>query len=242
MISNQTVYDLIYMALRECGIASQGDTIDDAIMQEALLDLNALRVEWSIASKDYALFDETMTAATNRTNITLGTDGTTIGDIATRPSRIEQVTLISGAPGVGVNYQLAIEPYSRYRTVPLTNVMAVPHKAYVDNSFPIQNIWFYPGLSTGWSIRVIGIKYLEEYESLSDTFSDPPEYFKPLYLALALNTAPKYGIDLASGTVIRANDAIKHIKANLFMRSQAPMPNGLTMRPDNGYNFFSGRV
>jgi hypothetical protein len=151
------------------------------------------------------------------------------------------VVLISGAPGVGVNYPLVIEPYARYRLMPLTNVVALPQKAYVDNSFPIQNIWFYPGLSTGWSIRVVGVKYLNEYEDLSETFADPPEYFKPLYLALALTTAPKYGIDLAQGTVIRANDAIKHIKANLFMRDLAPMPNGLNSVSGSGFNFFSGR-
>lgn len=236
MISDKRAYDVVYMALREIGVAALGDTVDAAVAQEALMILNAIRAEMSIPGKSYQLFDETTSPGENRTHITLGATG----DIDTRPSRISHVVLISGDPAVGVNYDLRLMPFELYRTVSLPGIFAVPTTAYIDNSYPLQNIWFYPGLSNGWSVRVVGGGYLQEYEHLSDPFIDPPEYFSPMYLTLALRLAPAYGVDLPDAVHIHASSAMKHIKANLFARSLHPTPNGLKAS-GTGFNFYAGR-
>lgn len=240
MISNKTAYDLIFQSLRELGIVALGDTVDDAPAQEALLVLNAIRADLSIESKNYKIFDETYTVTENRQYITLGTSGATVGDIPTRPHDINQVILIQGGPAVGVNITLNLGTYEEYRQQPLTNVFAVPGKAYPDTSYPIQNIWFYPGLTSGWSIRVQGMSYMTEYENIGDPYIDPPEYFTPLTKILALHLAPKWGFDPAQGTVIQANSSMKHIKDDLFIRRLKAMPNGLKAS-GTGFNIFAGR-
>lgn len=237
MIAGTRIYDLLFLALREAGVVSLGDTVDAAISQEALLILNSIRARNSLGNKGYNIFDQTFTLPENRSNITLGTGG----DITTRPARINQVTVISGVPGLGVNYQLQILPYERYQALPITNVVAIPSACYIDTAFPLQHVWFYPGVATGWSVRVMGANYIAEYEAVSDPFADPPEWFEPLYLELAVQLVPKYGQnDLLPDLRQRAASAFKHIKESMFAASLGPAPNGL-MSAGNGFNFYGGR-
>ena len=240
MISTSTVYDLIHLGLRELGIVALGDTVDDAVAQEALLTLNAIRADLSIKTKSYKIYDETWIVTENRQYITLGSTATVTGDMPTRPHDITQVVIIQGQPGTGVNIPMTLGTYEEYREQPLTNVYAVPNKAYPDTMFPIQRVWFYPGLTPGWSVRVQGHSYLTEYENVGDTYFDPPDYFTPLSKILALHLAPKWGIEPGQGTVIQANSAMKHIKQELFIRNLKSMPNGL-QQSGSGFNVFAGR-
>jgi hypothetical protein len=240
MIASRTIYDLVALALRQCGIISLGDSIADPVAQEALLTLNTIRAEWSINTKNYKIFDETYLSTGNAQSITLGTDPINgPGDIAVRPQSIDQVVVISGAPGTSVNYRIDIEPYENYTALARQNVFAIPQKAFIDNSYPVQNIWFYPGLTAGWTVRVQGMSYMTDYENLTDPYIDPPEFFTALYLALALALAPKYGIDLADGAVQQASGAIKHIKAHMLTTRLKQMAPGLKT-VSSSFNFYSG--
>lgn len=237
MLATSKVYDLVKLALRECGVVSLGDNINPAVAQEALFILNTIRAEWSLNTRNNVNFDATFTAPENRTHITLGLTG----DIPLRPAKITQVVVISSpGDGAGVNIRVPIEPYENYRALTIQNVFAIPNKCYIDTNAPLQNIWFYPGLSTGWTVRVEGNKYMTEYENLSDTFMDPLEYYSALYLTLALKLAPKYGVDLGEGTIKAANSAIKGIEANNFHARMKPMSNLISGQSGSGINFWSG--
>lgn len=239
MIGTATVYDLLYSTLRRVGVVALGDTVDAAVAQEALLELNAIRAEWSLNNKTYTVYDRTFTATTNKFVVTLGTSATVTGDIPTRPTNIDQITVISGTPGLGINYPVQILPYEAYQRQPIQNIAAIPSAAYVDTSFPIQNVWLLPGLSSGWSIRVMGASYMTEYETVSDQFMDPPEYWSPLDLVLTLRLSVKWGVDLPPGVVIQANSALKHIQNQNFVKRMEPMQNGLSSGY-SGFNFFAG--
>lgn len=233
MINTRSAYDLVYLALREIGIASLGDTVAADISQEALLVLNTIRAEWSISSKSYRVFDQTYFPTTNMTNITLGTNGAIVGNIPTRPHDISQITIIYG----GINQLIDILPYSEYRTISVPNIYSIPEAAYIDNQYPIQNVYLFPGIASGYGIRVIGTEYFSEYEHVSDPYIDPPEYFSALYLTLALRLAPKYGVEVQQGTIIQANSAMKHIKTKLTLAQLKPMDidNG------GGFSMWTGR-
>lgn len=234
MISSTKIYDVVYLALRALGVVSLGDTVDAAIAQEALKLLNALRAEWSISSKSYRLYDKTFIATANVPNITLGTDGILVGDIPTRPHDIKQITIIYGQ----INYKIDIVPYEDYRQINIPNIYSLPQKAYIDQQFPIQNIYLFPGLATGYGIRVIGTEYMTEYEHITDPFIDPPEYFNAMYLALALRLAPLYGVDVStSGLVPQAQSAFKHIKFKLINSQLKPLDSQM----GSGFNMWTGR-
>lgn len=240
MISNLTAYDVIQKALRVTGVVGLGDPIDPLVAQEALMLLNAMRCEMSLNVKNYKLYDKTYSATANKQFITLGTDGLIPGDIPVRPNDITNIVIINGQPGSSNNnFPIEIRPYSDYRNLVVQNIYAVPQIAYIDNEYPLQHVYLYPGLSSGWSIRVIGSSYMTEYENIGDAFIDPPEYFNALYLNLALRLAPLYGAAAGEGIVQQAAGALKHIKHHMLTTRMGIMPNGL-MNQGNGINFMSG--
>jgi hypothetical protein len=239
MISSKRAYDIVYLALREIGVVALGDSIAADVAQEALLILNSIRAGYGLGNKNNELFDATFTAPDNRINITLGTDGVTAGDIPERPARITGVVVIQGAIDTAINIPVAIRPYSEFRKLSLQNVVAIPNTAYIDTGYPYQRIWFAPGLSSGYSVRVQGLKYLDEYDAIDDQYSDPAEYFAVLYLDLALRLAPKYGVDLGPGVYAQLKSALTPIKRGNFIARLTDMPNGLKSG-GSGVNFFSG--
>ena len=239
--STSTVYDLLFLALRKTGMVGLGDVVAANVMDEAMLELNSIRAEWSLNTKNYRNFNDTFTTTGPRTNITLGTSATETGDMPTRPNTITQVTVIAGAtPGANIVYALPILPIEDYFKLPLTNVFAVPSAAYVDTSFPLQNIFFYPGLNPGWTVRVQGMSYMSEYTSVSDEFMDPPEWFAPLVNATALRLASNYGVDMDSAVYAQLKSGLKHIEAHLLMARMEDMENGLKTG-NSSFNFFAGR-
>ena len=234
--ATSTVYDLLFLALREVGIISLGDVVPANVMQEAMLVLNSIRAGWSLNVKNYQIYDQVVTIGAQTPSISLGVGG----DIATRPSSIDQVTVIAGSnPGSNLVHNVPIFPYEDYRSLVLTNVFAVPAGAYIDTSYPKQNIWFYPGLCAGWSVRVQGMAYMTDYANVSDPFMDPPEWFAPLYLAPGLRLAPKYGVDMDSVVYQQCAGELKHLTANMMTMRIRNMPNGLKQR-GSGFNFYAG--
>jgi hypothetical protein len=240
--STSTVYDLCFTALRKTGIIGLGDVVPANVMDEAMLELNSIRAEWSLNVKNYKNFNETFVLTAPQINITLGTSSSVTGDIPTRPNTITQVTVIAGTnPGANIVYALPILPMEEYFKLPLTNVFALPNAAYVDTSYPIQNIWFYPGLLPNWSVRVQGMSYMTDYTSVADDFMDPPEWFAPLVNATALRLATNYGVDIDSGVYAQLKSGLKHIEAHMLQARMKNMENGLKTGTAGGFNFYAGR-
>jgi hypothetical protein len=241
MIGSKTAYDLVFLALREIGPVSLGDTIQDDMAQEALLILNTIRAEYGITTKTYKPYDETYLSTENKSYITLGTDRLGVaGDIATRPSTVKRVILIMGAADVSPNIELDILTYDQYRSISLTNIFAVPRSCYIDMDFPYQKIWLFPGLASGYTIRVVGNSYMAEYETLQDPYIDPPEYFSLFYLSLAARLAAKYGQDVPIACLSQIKSISQHIAARGLLNSLTPMANAFG-QGGPGFNFLAGR-
>ena len=240
-----TAYHLIYDALRKVGVVSLGDTVDAAVSEEALRLLNTIRAEWSISIKVNKRFDELYTVTGPKQFITLGTTtdpNTNLpvnGDIAKRPAVIEKVVICQGAPQSNLNIDLPIYTYNEYRSMSAQNLSAIPNFCYVDNQFPYSNVYFYPGLNAGWTVRVIGVDYMTEYTNISDELVDPPEYFNGLACNLALRLAQNYGATPGEGLVAQANSAMKHIKEHNFIVNYEQRTG--SSQHKSSVNFFSGR-
>ena len=243
MINQLTVYDLIFTALRAAGVAYFGDSIKPAQSREALMLLNAIRAEYSINNRAELKYDQVFTAPVDRQFVTLGTDysdplNPAVGDFPVRPSKITQVVIINGTQPAANNYQIPLFTYEEYRRKTVQNVFAIPQGAYIDTEFPIQNMYFYPGLSSGWSVRVEGRRYLTDYEYITDPYIDPPEYFQMLYLELATRLLGLYGQDVPQGMIIQLSGVSKHIKAQTIANSMKRTRNDF--KGNGSFNLFSG--
>lgn len=240
-----TVYNLIYDALRKVGVAVLGNTLPDEEAEEAMRLLNTLRNEWSISVKVNKRFDALYTVTGPKQFITLGTSTDSItglpipGDIPKRPAQIDKVVICQGAPQSNLNIDLPIYTYNEYRSMSAQNLSAIPNFCYVDNQFPFSNVYFYPGLNAGWTVRVIGVDYMTDYENIADELVDPPEYFNGLSCALALRLAQNYGATVGDGLVQQANSAMKHIKEHNFITDYAQRQG--SSQSKSSINFFSGR-
>lgn len=237
MISTSTAYDLIYNALQVCGVVSYGESIDPSISKTALQMLNGIRAEWSGKYINNKRYDRVYTATSNQYSVSLGHSVSVSGDILVRPQSIEQVSIIMG----NVNYEIPIKSMEEYRQLTITNIYALPAYAYLDNEYPIQNIYLYPGLAAGYGIRVIGRAYMEEYEHISDTYIDPPELFQCFIYALALKLGPMFGTDPISMQNVfqMLSSALKPMKSNNFINKMKRAKNDLG-GPGSGVNIFSG--
>lgn len=233
------IKNLVELALRSLGVRALGDTLDADQASEAIMLLNQIRAERSIIpTKNWHLYDKTYTATANTRQITLG--GPT-SNITVRPSTIDEIIIINGpVDASNNNWNIQIKPYQEYRKLMVQNIYALPNEAYLDNEYPTQSVWLYPGMANGYSIRIIGKSYFTDYESLTDEFADPPETFEILRLSLALRLAPLYGVTDIMDLVKQMSSADKHYQAMLFNRSIAPMMNAAAGSSDSGFNFFSG--
>jgi len=159
--------------------------------------------------------------------------------IAKRPAQVDKVVICQGAPQSNLNIDLPIYTYAEYRSMSAQNISAIPNFCYVDNQFPESFVYFYPGLNSGWTVRVIGTDYLTEYENISDEIVEPPEYFNGLSCALALRLCQNYGSTPGEGLVQQANSAMKHIKEHNFIVDYAQRQG--SSQSKSSINFFSGR-
>ena len=238
MINGLTVLDILKNALQITGTIAYGEQVDPDLARTALITLNGLRAEWSGTLINNNKYDVLFTAPTSTQFITLGTNpnnGTPIvGDIPIRPGTITDIIVKFGT----VNLPLKIRAYEEYRELPIQTINAIPQYAYVDNNYPLQNIYFYPGLSAGQGVRVLGKEYLKEYENIGDTYVDLPELFNPLVLHLAMRMGSILGATLPMDINIQAQASLKHLKNRNFVSNIHQAKSDFTLAA--GFNFFAG--
>ena len=235
-----TVFEVLQQALQLIGAVSFGESIEPAVTQSALLQLNAMLRKWSNSYVNYTTYDKTITLSANQSVITMGSavNGefatSAIGDISERPASIEQVDIIMGT----LTFPVKIKSYAEYTKLPIKNVVTIPNTAYYKESMPFDELWFFPMVPSGYSVKVIGKSYLPQYSSISDLVVMPPEYVDALISNLALKIIPMFGQNPSEGLIIMANSALKHIKyknvANTIPRSINDFGSG------SGHNFWGG--
>lgn len=237
MLSNLTAYDLLHNALQICGVIAYGESIDPHIVKTGLQMLNAIRAEWSGKYINYKKYDKTYTTSANTSVVTLGSSLTESGNILERPAQIDEVIVTFGTN----NYKIPVKSYEEYRQLTITDIFSLPAAAYIDTEYPIQNVYLFPGLAVGYSIRIMGLSYLTEYELIVDPYIDPPEMFQCLIYALALKLAPMFGTD--PNTMIneqqKLSSSLKPLKTHNFRTRMQRAKNDLN-GASGGFNFLAG--
>lgn len=237
MISNLTAYDILVNSLQICGVIAYGESIDPSISKTALQILNGIRAEWSGKYINYKKYDQFYTTSANTLSVTLGHSSTVSGNILERPCQIDEVIITFGTN----NYQIPVKSYEEYRQLTITNIFSLPAAAYIDTEYPIQNVYLFPGLGLGYSIRIMGLAYLADYENVSDAYIDPPEMFQCLIYALALKLAPMFGTDPNSMINVQQmlSSALKPLKSNNFKSRMHRAKNDLT-NASGAFNLLAG--
>lgn len=209
-----TVFEVIQQALQLIGAVSFGESIEAPVSQSSLMQLNSMLRKWSNNYVNYKAYDYTFTTSANTPVITMGSanngefPGPAYGDILERPASIEQVDVIMGT----LTFPVRIKSYPEYTRLPIKNVVSIPATAYFKEGMPFDELWFFPQVPSGYSIRIVGKSYLPQYTNISNSIVLPPEYVEAIIYNLALHLAPMFGQNPATGIIQMANSALKHIK------------------------------
>lgn len=157
------------------------------------------------------------------------------GDFPIRPASIYQLTVQMGQ----INIPISIRAMAEYRQIPLTTVSVIPQAAFIESSYPIQNIYFYPGIASGYGVSILGHAYPREYERIDDNYIDAPELFKPMALYLACDLAPSFGQETSQSMLANAHSAVKHIKNSNFIENIVTENNDI-FSIGSSYSIWSG--
>lgn len=227
MLSTLRVYDIIAAALRRCNAFAYGEPIDPDLARSAIFQLNAVRAATAGTYANYRYFDEAFTPSTSTKVVTLGAGG----DIAVRPAKIEAAYVIMGQ----VNQQIGLKTLEEYRALPYVEVYSLPFDAYLETGFPLTKLWLYPGLQTGYSLRVVGLAYPADYNNIDDTLTDPPDMVDYFTKRTAAQMAMELGKE--SGMLEAAADQAEALirQANFAARAKS------LERHDGRVDFLSGR-
>jgi hypothetical protein len=235
-----TVNDVLTQALQSVGAVSFGEAIEPAVYQSSLLQLNSLLSKWSNNYMNYNTFDNTIMVKTNTAVINMGLaiNGElpvpTSGDILERPATIDQVDIIMGT----LTFQVPIKSYSEYTNLPIKNVVSIPQACYFIEGMPFNQLWFFPMVPAGYSIRVVGKSYFDFYQSIADLVVLPPEYIEALIYNLALHLSPMFGQNPSEGLITMANSAMKHIKQRNVINNIPRLKNDFSNA--GSFNFWAG--
>lgn len=234
-----TVGDVIRQALLKVGAISYSEGIPDDVANTAIIEMNLVLDDWSRTLMNYGNYVETFNPTDNKGFVTMGTDNTNallpvVGDIAKRPASISRVNVNIG----NITYNIPLGTFEEYTSIPMKNIVTLPQKAFFQQGYPFDILYFYPLLPAGYLVTVVGTPQLGNFQSINDMVVLPAGYIKPLILAVTLALYPTFGQQPDQGIVIQLSSAMKAIKSNNLA---VQVPSIRTTDGNRGtHNFWAG--
>lgn len=216
------VYDIINNALTLIGISADGTAPHSYEMVQGLQALNIMLSAWSgKTGQQNEYFNESFTAPEVRKVVSLGSTSTITGDIATRPTKIDQVSIIQG----NIVWNVGIISFSEYMLISMKDISTISKVVAWDNGNPISNLYFWPAIPQGYSIQVIGTKAGDSYLNLTDDILQPPDFLEAIVYNLAVRCALIFGITVDPQISQIAHSGNKIIKRNVILNKSRKMNN-----------------
>lgn len=237
-----TVRDLIRNSLQDINVVGAGEnlTAEDAV--DCLSRLNTMLASWSADGS--VIYNRT----TDTLNLSGGVQSYTIGpsgDInTTRPIAITQATIT-----IGGNIVNPVEIWNEnvFSTLSYPSLQGgTPYQLFVNNSFPLIQMKFFPVPSGGQVLTLYTMKPLGGLV-LNDVLSLPPGYEEAIQTNLSVRVASMYERQASKDIKDTAHMSLATIKANnrqYFEATQA-VDYALDIRWTNdgntwGYNIYGG--
>lgn len=196
-----TAADIIRDALKLLGVLAAGESLPSADQEDGLNALNRMLGTW--ANERLLVHGTRRTEYTLTPSLSPHTIGTTGTFATTRPLRIDGASVIP--VGSDSEQRVSILTDAQYRAIPdKTLTDALPHKLWVEQTFPNAKLWLYPVPTSAGRLVLHTWSRISAFTA-SDSVSLPDGYEDALIHALALRIAPGYGVE-PSGT-LRENAA-----------------------------------
>jgi hypothetical protein len=234
-MSSITTKKLIYDAYRTLGVLRTGQTTSDDQIDDALRALNDLVDSWNIESlMIYSIEGTTYLLVAGLSTYTLGPGGT-LGN--QRPQRIDGAGLFY--PNSTVQVPIPVLTLDRYR--------ANQYGVYVDDAFPVANVYLNPAPQSGERLVLYDWVKLTGFADLDAAYDFPPGYAQCLRWNLAVQLAPMARIhakipdvlyDRIEAEAIKSKAAVKSFNSSLPPELSAD--DGGALRCGCNFNIYTG--
>jgi len=229
--------DIITLALKTANVVGVGQTPEAEDMNDAFNLLNMLLAQ--LQRRRYFIYGLTTTSkqANNSLSYTVGPGGDF--NIA-RPAKIESAFFRqNNTTSYPVDYPLEIlRSQEDYNRISLKTLNAFPRYAFYDMAYPMGNLFVWPVPNNTYTIFISTITQLQQFQTVADQITLPPEYFAALMWNLVLELYPFYGLPEAPAVRGKAEASLRIIEEANVQIPQLAMPPALKNNRGSTYNIY----
>jgi len=203
-----TAIELIKSSMRKLGVLSQGETPQAEESKDALESLNTMLDSWS--TQRLAVLGTTIeefTLVNGQTIYTMGTGGDFNTTVPVKTSRAYI------RDNTNVDLPVQIIDHAKYGRLPDKNQTATfPQMIYIDNNYPLRNVYVYPTPSETNTLIFHNDRQLSNLSALTTVLSLPVGYKRAIIYNLAIELAPEYGVSISAELAKAAKESLEAIK------------------------------
>lgn len=200
-----TAGDIVMGALRLLRVAAPDVTLPADDMANGLQSLNEMVAGWANEGLlIYQVVRESFVTTTGHNPHTWGTGG----DFnSTRPSEVLAASLSIGSVDVPMQ-QIS---YDAYEAVRLKTLVTYPQSYYIDNAWPVANVFIYP-VPNGSTVNFQSYKPLPWFDYPETVVDLPNGYSRALRYNLAVDLAPEWQLSAGEDILRIAAKSVAALK------------------------------
>jgi hypothetical protein len=229
--------DIIALALKMANVLGVGQTASAEDANDAFNLLNMMMAQWQ--RRRYIVYQLVTTSkvATGALSYTVGPGG----DFnIPRPAKLESAffRMQSGSP-LPVDYNLTIlRAKEDYNRIGIKTLNAFPEYAFYDSGNPLGNLYIWPVPNNQYEIFITVFQQLQQFNTLNDVITLPPEYKAAIMWNLALELYPMYGLPVNEVVAKKAEASLRIVHDTNAQIPRLNMPPALQNRGGNNYNVY----
>jgi hypothetical protein len=229
--------DIITLALKTANVVGVGQTPEPEDMNDAFNLLNMLLAQ--LQRRRYFIYGLTTTSfqGNNSVSYTVGPGG---NFNIPRPAKIESAYFRqNNTTSYPVDYPLEIlRSQEDYNRISLKTLNAFPRYCFYDQANPIGNLFVWPVPNNTYTIFISTITQLQQFTTVADQITLPPEYKAALMWNLVLEMYPFYGLPVNPVVQGKAEASLRIIEEANVQIPQLMMPPALRNNRSSTYNIY----
>lgn len=228
--------DIIQLALKTANVLGVGQTASAEDTNDAFNLMNMMMAQWQ--RRRYMVY-QLITASKQATGQEVYTVGPGADFDIPRPAKLESAFFrqLSGGPQP-VDYPFTIlRAREDYNRISIKSLNAFPQYVFYDGGNPLGNLYAWPIPNNQYEIFITVMQQLQQFETIADEITLPPEYKAALLWNLTLELYPVYGLQVNEVVARKAEASMRIIEEANTQLPRLSMPAALQGRPGT-YNIY----
>jgi hypothetical protein len=245
-LCNMKCRDVLYIAFREARILKRPQGLSSGSeLADGLLFLNQQIDYWSARGcYSWTTTFQTFTLTPNHQPYLIGPN-LTAPDFAApqRPVKIVSANVI--LPGnATTDIPIMIRDNAWWAAKSTKNQTSTfPTDLYYEPDVPNGQLWFWPIATVGYGVRLEGMVFLQQFQTLDDCFIAPPAYLAAATLTLAEELVDLWGTEMPLNLARRAMKARDALQSNNNLPPRIDSADwGTYSRARADFNYVTGTI